>query len=141
MDNIQKDHLLVTAKWQKILGVLMMIGVVLMALAGIVMVVAGFVAGDEIDDNPIVGQFGAIGAGILYLVMAFLYYFFAHYLLKASKALKLWGITNDEADLTKGLKNTKSFFKFSGILSLVSIAICVIAVIVIAIATAAGLLS
>jgi hypothetical protein len=65
-----------------------------------------------------------------------LYYFFARYLLRSAKYLKAWGLSEaeNESDLTEGLKNTKSYFKYSGILSLVSIGLVLVVIIVAAIA-------
>ena len=52
-------------------------------------------------------------------------------MLVSAKSLKAWGIGEAEEDLTNGLKNTKSFFKWNGILSLISIALAVLVIIVV----------
>ena len=74
---------------------------------------------------------GIAGAfiGIIYILMAVLYYFFARYLLRSAKALKAYGVSDDEADLTEGLKNNKSYFKLSGILIIISL--CILALVLV----------
>jgi hypothetical protein len=129
MNEIQKSYLLETAKWQKFLGVVMMVCVVLMAIGGIAIIATGSFFADQVDDNPLLAQFGMSGFGIMYLLMAVLYYFYARYLLRAAKGLKAWGVSEDEADLTFGLKNNKSYFKFSGILTIIAFAIVALALV------------
>jgi hypothetical protein len=139
MNEIQKSYLLETAKWQKFLGVVMMVCVVLMAIGGIAIIATGSFFADQVEDNPILAQFGMSGFGIMYLLMAVLYYFYARYLLRAAKGLKAWGVSEDEADLTFGLKNNKSYFKFSGILTIIALAIVAIALVAGVIAAIAAL--
>jgi hypothetical protein len=139
MNEIQKSYLLETAKWQKFLGVVMMVCVVLMAIGGIAIIATGSFFADQVDDNPLLAQFGMSGFGIMYLLMAVLYYFYARYLLRAAKGLKAWGVSEDEADLTFGLKNNKSYFKFSGILTIIALAIVAIALVAGVIAAIAAL--
>jgi hypothetical protein len=139
MNEIQKSYLLETAKWQKFLGVVMMVCVVLMAIGGIAIIATGSFFADQVDDNPLLAQFGMSGFGVMYLLMAVLYYFYARYLLRAAKGLKAWGVSEDEADLTFGLKNNKSYFKFSGILTIIALAIVAIALVAGVIAAIAAL--
>lgn len=134
MDTLQKSYLVETARWQKVLGVLMAIGTGIIAVVGIIFLIFG----NAIPATQ-TAEFGSIGSrivGVVYLLMAVLYYFFAHYLLRSAKYLKAWGMSEaeNESDLTEGLKSTKSYFKYSGILSLVSIGLVLVIVIVAAIA-------
>ena len=92
MNDIQKGFLVESARWQKLLGVVMMISSILIALLG-----------------------------IMYLLFAVLYYFFAVYLLRSAKAFKTWETSDDDAYLTEGLRNTKSFFRLSGILTIIGL--------------------
>jgi hypothetical protein len=110
-----------------------------MAIGGIAIIATGSFFADQVEDNPILAQFGMSGFGIMYLLMAVLYYFYARYLLRAAKGLKAWGVSEDEADLTFGLKNNKSYFKFSGILTIIALAIVAIALVAGVIAAIAAL--
>ncbi len=129
MDYTQKTYLVETAKWQKIIGILMAISTAFIAVAGLLLIFAGDAL--DLDDATGFGSFGSIVAGIVYLLAAVLYFFFTYYILRSAKFLKAWGASDAEEDLTEGLKNTKSFFKLNGILSLISIALAVIVVIVV----------
>ena len=134
MDSLQKNYLAETARWQKLLGVVMMVFTVLIALIGIFFIVAGSAFGDAMEGLDLFGggmAGGIAGAalGIVYILMAVLYYFFARYLLRSAKALKAYGVSDDEADLTEGLKNNKSYFKLNGILLIISL--CFLALVLI----------
>ena len=121
MDNIQKRYLVESARWEKLLGVLMMICTVIIALVGVFFIVLGFVSGDEVLGSDVLGKLGGAMLGILYLLLAVLYYFFAIYLLRAAKSIKAWDQSDDDAALTDGLKNTMSFFRLTGIVSIIGI--------------------
>jgi Ca2+/Na+ antiporter len=75
------------------------------------------------------GGIAGAAMGIVYILMAILYFFFARYLLRSAKAFKAYGVSDDEADLTEGLKNNKSYFKLSGILVIISL--CFLALILV----------
>lgn len=142
MDSVQKNYLAETARWQKLLGVVMMVCTVLIALLGILFIVGGSALGSALDDLEDAALFGGIGgaaAGIVYLLMALLYYFFAHYLLQSAKYLKAYVASDDEADLTEGLKNNKSYFKLNGILTIIALILVALAVVVGVIVGLAGL--
>lgn len=121
MNNIQKVYLLESARWQKLLGVVMMISSILIALLGIFFFVIGFVDGEDFMESELLGKITGALLGIMYLLFAVLYYFFAVYLLRSAKAFKTWETSDDDADLTEGLRNTKSFFRLSGILTIIGL--------------------
>jgi amino acid transporter len=134
MDSLQKNYLAETARWQKLLGVVMMVFTVLIALIGIFFIVAGSAFGDAMEGldlfgGGMAGGIAGVAIGIVYILMAVLYYFFARYLLRSAKALKAYGVSDDEADLTEGLKNNKSYFKLSGILVVISL--CILALVLV----------
>lgn len=130
MDNIQKTYLAETARWQKVLGIILAICTGLMALFGIIL----FFVGNKIPDNELLGDFYGPGMGTFYLLFAVLYFFYTRFLLRSAKYLKAYVANEEEADLTEGLKNNKSFFKFSGILTLVCLGFVVLALIGVVIA-------
>ena len=133
MDSLQKNYLVETARWQNLLGIFMMVFTVLMAVFGILFIVAGNALGGAMGDmfgGELPSGVAGVLAGVIYLLGAVLYFFFARYLLRSAKALKAYGVSDDEADLTEGLKNNKSYFKLSGILLIISL--CLIALILVA---------
>ena len=134
MNDIQKYYLLQSGRWEKLLGVFMWVCVILMALLGVFFIV-GAAAGLDLGDETALmsSKVGLIAMGVLYVLLAVLYYFFARYLCRSAKALKAWGSSDDDADLTDGLKYTKYFFQISGVLCIISfalIAVCLVAVII-----------
>ena len=134
MDNTQRSYLVETAKWQKVIGILMAIGTGVLALAAVFFLVFGIFAPETLAsaDQP-AAYF--ITMGIIYIPLTVLYFFMTRYMLRSAKYLKAWGTSEaeNESDLTEGLKNTKSYFKLSGIIALVSIALVVILMVVLAI--------
>ena len=139
MDNIQKRYLIESARWEKLLGVLMMICTVIIALVGVFFIVLGFISGDEILGSDVLGKLGGAMLGILYLLLAVLYYFFAIYLLRAAKSIKAWDQSDDDAALTDGLKNTMSFFRLTGIVSIIGICSLGFAIVGVAVAAIVAL--
>lgn len=139
MDNIQKRYLVESARWEKLLGVLMMICTVIIALVGVFFIVLGFISGDEILGSDVLGKLGGAMLGILYLLLAVLYYFFAIYLLRAAKSIKAWDQSDDDAALTDGLKNTMSFFRLTGIVSIIGICSLGFAIVGVAVAAIVAL--
>ena len=141
MDSLQKNYLAETARWQKLLGVVMMVCTVLIAVGGIAFIVGGSALGgalDDLEDATLIAGIGGAAAGIVYLLMAVLYYFFAHYLLQSAKYLKAYVANEDEASLTEGLKNNKSYFKLNGILTIIALIILGLAIVVAVIAAIVG---
>lgn len=128
MNELQKNYLLETAKWQKFLGVLMLICTIIIAGLSIAFIFFG----NQLDLSDFGGkaEFGSVGGivfGVIYLLCAILYFFFALYLLRSANNLKAWGKSEDEEALTKGLKNNKSYFKLNGILAIISIVLVALA--------------
>ena len=135
MNEIQKSYLLETAKWQKVVGILMAICTALLAVLGIVFICFGSVIGaSSLEGFEAFGGAAGAVAGVIYLLCALLYFFFTLYLLRSAKNLKAWGQSDDEEALSNGLKNTKSYFKLNGILAIISFVLVGIAIICVAIA-------
>jgi len=130
MNDIQKYYLTETARWEKVLGIYMMVCTVFILLLAVFFIVFSIVSGTSFLEDEDLGAAWGIILGFVYLLCAALYYFFAMYLLRAGKALKAWAASDSDADLTEGLKNTNSFFKFSGILAIISICGLALAIVV-----------
>ena len=122
------------AKWQKINGIFFVVGVVFLLLFGLAFLIFGAKMGAELEEE-LSGGIGFQALGIVYILMSVLYYFPAKYLLKASKKTKEWLASDDELDLTEGVLNTKSYFKFLGVLCIISL--CLLALVIIGIIIAA----
>lgn len=126
MNDYMKGFILEISKWAKFLSIIGFIGIGLMVLAAIVMMVAGATLssfsnnyGDDYSSNPV----GAGLIGILYIIMAVLYFFPVYYLFKSAVGLKNGIINNDEVTLTDGFQNLKSHYKFIGIMMIIIISL------------------
>ena len=142
MEEKQKSYLFEAARWEKFLGVLTVISSILVAVLGVF-----FIAGNGLltKSGPTEAagtlKFTYVASGILYLALAVVMQFPAKFLLSSAKSLKSGLVSEDEAVVTNGLKNCKSYLKFTAIYTLVGLAVAavvlVIAAIVIGLALAA----
>lgn len=124
-----------TRPWVLLLAVLGLIGTGLMLLAGVAMAVMGAGFGASMPSSPAMPGFGGtgffVGIGILYLIMALLYFYPILKLLKFSGAISRLNRSGALADLEEALRQQKSFWKFIGILAVVMIVLYVVAAIVV----------
>lgn len=114
-DFIRKNYLAETAKWQKVIGVFYAVCAILVVLLSIGACIAGIVLGQDDESAYFLIAF------VLYIPLALLYYYPAKFLFASSKRFKEWVATEDEATLTEGLKNNKSYFKFTGVLTIIGL--------------------
>jgi predicted RND superfamily exporter protein len=70
--------------------------------------------------------FGAV-LGVVYILLAVLYFFPCLYLLRFSNHMKVALATEDQTRLTTAFENLKSVFKFIGVLTIVILGIYVLA--------------
>jgi hypothetical protein len=109
-----KNHLQEAAKWAYFLAIVGFVGLGLMVVGGLVVMMVGTtVAG--------VGEMGA--AGIIYLIMAVLYFFPTYYLFIFAQKIKSACASGSQSDMDTGLENLKSLFKFLGIMTIVVISL------------------
>ncbi|MBS2097502.1 DUF5362 family protein [Carboxylicivirga linearis] len=131
-----KSHLLEAAKWGKFLSIMGYIGIGFIVLAGIVGTIGLSIAGGA--------AMGATGVpmgflGVIYLVIALIYYFPVSYLYKFSTQMKQAILTGNTFTLTSGFGNLKSLFKFMGVFTIVMLSLyALIIVIAVPIAMMAG---
>jgi len=121
-----KSYLLEASKWGKFLAIMGYIGIGFIILVAILMTIGLSFAG-----NAMAGTGFPMGlVGILYLLLAVVYYFPVSYLYKFSKDIKIAILSNNTFSLTSGFGNLKSLFKFMGILTIVMISLYVLAIII-----------
>lgn len=137
IDQIGKINLAEAAKWAKFMGIIGMIMLVLMILGALVFMTIGSDMFSTASPVPGMG-FGAGFIGIIYLVVAGLYFYPTWTLLKFGTQTRL-GIKNEnQAQFNDGLRNLKNCFKFVGILTVIIIAIYVLAIIAVAVGAGMG---
>ena len=103
-----KLYLAETAKWGNILAIIGYVAMGIMVLASLVMIIAfSFIDMETVFPMWILG--------IVYLLLAGVYYIPVTYLYRFSNQMKLAVHRNDEKLYTSGFANLKSLFKFFGI--------------------------
>lgn len=134
VDAQARSFLSETAKWGKFFAILGIIGCVFAVLAGVV-VATNYNEFDKAinaygNNNP-VSEIGP-AIGIVYVVAAVIYFFPCLYLLRFSNQMKTALASDNQEQMTLAFKNLKSTFKFFGILTIIIIAIYILAIVVVA---------
>ena len=119
-----KDYLLETSKWGKLLAIVGYIVIGLLILLGFGVIIGFSVFGKMARTGFPMGIFG-----ILYFLLAVLYYFPVNYLNKFSDQMKQGLHSNDQQSVTSGFGNLKSLFKFMGIFTIVILSMYALALI------------
>ena len=122
-----KSHLLEAAKWGKFLSIMGYIGIGFIVLAGIVATIGLSIAGGA--------AMGATGVpmgflGVIYIVIALIYYFPVSYLYKFSTQMKQAILTDNTFTLTSGFGNLKSLFKFMGVFTIVMLSLYALIIVI-----------
>jgi hypothetical protein len=123
-----KSNLFIIAKWLKFFAILMFFASGFMILLAISMFTLG--GSSSFFDKLGMGDssFGLIGLGILYLLIALVSIYPALYMFRSSKDLKQALLENSQTYLDSGFKNLKSYYRFTGILSIVFIGVYIFAI-------------
>lgn len=120
-----RHYLMITARWGKFLAILGYVMVGLLVVAGIFMMVTNLNMFEELGVRPALGLFG-----IIYWVIAAVYFFPVTYLYRFSNRIKSGLILVDQTHVTHAFSNLKSFFKFTGIIMIVILGIYVLVILI-----------
>jgi hypothetical protein len=121
-----KDYLLETSKWGKLLSIVGFVLIGLLLLLGLGVII-GFSAFSGIAHTGF--PMGAFG--IIYILIAVIYYFPVNYLNKFSGQMKQGLLSNDQQSVTSAFGNLKSLFKFMGIFTIVILSMYAVALIIV----------
>jgi hypothetical protein len=119
-----KGYLLETSKWGRLLAIVGYVVIGLLILLGFGVIVGFSVFGKMTHIGFPMGIFG-----ILYILIAALYFFPVNYLNKFSVQMKQGLLSIDQQSVTSGFGNLKSLFKFMGIFTIVILSMYAIALI------------
>ena len=122
-----KGYLKITAQWANILSILGFIGIGILTLVALFLLVLSPFLGKSTSFSSVFG-FPFILIGILYLLMAILYFFPTYYLYSFANTIKSALNTDNQDELDESLLNLKKTFKFIGITTIVIISLYVIAI-------------
>jgi hypothetical protein len=128
-----QNYLKITALWSKFIAIIYFIVIGLMVLCSLLMIPMGALL-KSYTNVPV--PFSLLG--LFYLALALVIFFPALYLFRFSKKTPHALATIDTLELEDGLKNMKSYWKFTGIMMIVAIAISVLVVPIVAIAAFAA---
>lgn len=133
-----KDFVREAGKWAKFLSIVGFVFIGFFVLVAFAMIAIGSSMG------AMSGAFGAMGAaggafiGVVYILIALLYFFPVLYLFKFGNKTKAAFESNDTQALTEAFKNLKSHYKFVGILTIVGIGFYVLMIVIAVIAGVAS---
>ncbi|MDR2964795.1 MAG: hypothetical protein LBU88_03365 [Treponema sp.] len=128
--------------WLRFVGILGYIGAGFTVFGGIIGALGMLAADSALDLSG--GVFGAAGLGalfLLYIPFGALLFLPAHFTYKFGQKIRNYRFTNSVNDLEEALKNNKSFWKFTGILYIISLALVPVLLIIMIIAGIAGVLT
>jgi len=133
LDATSRRFLTETAKWARFLSVIGFIICVLMILGGIAFAVFLNNSNNVFDKYGSTQlQFGDMGRmlGFFYILIAILYFFPCLYLNRFSNKMTTAIRSEDQASMNAGFENLKSLFKFCGVMTIIVIAVYIIAFVI-----------
>ena len=119
-----KSYVLSTSKWLKFFGIFTIIEIVCLVILSISFMLGGSALVNTL--MPEIKGITAITTGVFYLIFAGIIVFPTIYIFRAVKAAKTAVESNDNAQMVEFLKNTKSYWKFMGIYTIVMLIFAVI---------------
>jgi hypothetical protein len=128
-----KQYVRSMGRWYKFFGILSIVGCVFMVLGAIMMLAVGGMMDEgmknyEMYNSEGMGSMPTWLIGILYLVCAGLMVPVIVYMLRGAKAAETAVALNSNEAAVSFLSNSKSYWKFYGILTIVMLALCIIAI-------------
>jgi hypothetical protein len=104
------------AGWAKLIGIVAFVLTGIIVIVGLLMITGA---------GALSREFGSMGAfvGVIYIAAGAIYFFPGLYLYNFSKNMKVGLKQQAQWQVTTGFESLKSFFKFSGILTLILICI------------------
>lgn len=128
-----KQYVRTMGRWYKFFGTLSIVGCVFMVLGAIMMLAVGGMMDEgmknyEMYNSEGMGSMPTWLIGILYLVCAGLMVPVIVYMLRGAKAAETAVALNSNEAALGFLSNSKSYWKFYGIMTIVMLALCIIAI-------------
>ena len=128
-----KQYVRTMGRWYKFFGILSIVGCVFMVLGAIMMLAVGGMMDEgmknyEMYNSEGMGSMPTWLIGILYLVCAGLMVPVIVYMLRGAKAAETAVALNSNEAAVSFLSNSKSYWKFYGIMTIVMLALCIIAI-------------
>lgn len=127
IDPLTKSHLYETAKWARFLSIVGMISLALMILFGLFFsTIFSSLSNNSFDGaEPSTEWTTGMGMamGIIYIIIAIIWFFPLLYLLRFSNTIKSAVNSNDQNALNVSFQNLKACFRYIGIVTIIIIAL------------------
>ncbi len=140
-----KAYFVEAANWGTFLAIVGYLGIAIMVIFGIFVMLAGGKLTETMEafeqvygfqESAPAFKLGSFFTGFLMLAIAVLYFFPVYYLHQFSSKVKYGVNSLKQESFDAGVRNLKSLFKFMGILTIVMIAIYVLAIVFVLIGVA-----
>lgn len=122
ISNSIKENLMITAKWARFLAIVGFIFVGILGIASLFLIVTSLASGY----GPL------IFISFVYIILTIVMLFPALYLIRFAAAAEKGLGSNKQGEFDYAIENMKSLFKFSGIYTIVMIALYIVYVIILA---------
>ncbi|AFM05602.1 hypothetical protein Fleli_3272 [Bernardetia litoralis DSM 6794] len=119
--NRAKGFLATAAFWGKIVSIVGFVFTAFAVLAGVGIAFMGSSFSQLSSQMGAFGALGGIGIGLIYILLALVYFFPSLYLFNFSQKTQAAIRNSDNLELEEGFKNLKSIFKFMGVLTIIFI--------------------
>lgn len=123
-----------TRPWVRFISIMTFVGAGVMVLVGIVMLAAAVLGGFAAGNQRGLGALGgAVVPGLLalfYVALAFVYVIPGTYLARYARAIKQLRVEATAQTLEDALRYQKSFWRFAGIVTVISVVFTVVAMVV-----------
>lgn len=117
-----------TCKWMKFLSIVMIISIAFLFLGGVACIATGSALG-SMANNPLMdAAMPGIGifVGIVYIICAIICVFPTIFMMRAANAGKAAVALHDNSKMAEFARNTKSYWKFTGIVTIVALSFAVL---------------
>ena len=134
-----KQYLKATSSWTTFYAIICFISVGFLAIFGVIMLLSGsFLSSMGTYSYASFSNMPFMFAGFLYIVLAVVLIFPALYLYRFSKKTSEALALNDTETLTSAFENMKSYWKFIGIMTIISIAFALLSFLILIITALSG---
>ena len=123
-----KHYVHSTGRWYKFFAVVSIVGMSLMVFGALCCFLVGGIMSDAMAESGYPYPIPMWVFGILYLVCAGIMLPMVIYLMRAARAARTAVALNNNEAVVAFMRNTKSYWKFYGILTIVMLGLCVIAI-------------
>jgi hypothetical protein len=135
LTDVMLTYLKQSYPWVRFIGIIGFIGCAISVLSGLIVMIIGFVQTVQYD------QFRpeSILSGLMVIGVTLLMFFPTRFVYIFGTKLRNYCNTNAEKELELAFRNNKSFWKFSGICTIVYLAFIPVTIIIVAIAAASNI--